>query len=114
MSIGADHPLYRDTITVVDRELVGTDDRGNDVFEETEREVVGVNMQPVSSTELVDGRDQVVTRMRLAGPGDLGLTPYSRITYRGRTYEIEGEPGVHGSFGGLLDHTEVMLMEVTG
>lgn len=114
MSIGADHPLYRDTITIVDRVLVGEDDRGNDRFDETERVIEGVNLQPASSVEVVDGRDQVVTRWRLAGPGDLGLTAYSRVKHGARLFELDGECAVFGSFGGLLDHTEALLMEVTG
>ncbi|MFE9920464.1 hypothetical protein ACFYQA_02420 [Streptomyces sp. NPDC005774] len=109
-----DNPLRRHTITVIDRVLTGEDDRGHDVYEDREREVPDCNMQPVSSTEQNDGRTQVVTRWRLAGPPGMVLTPTSRVRFRGVLYEVDGEPGEHGSFGGLLDHTEAFLKVVSG
>ncbi|MFF9758574.1 hypothetical protein ACF1G4_03235 [Streptomyces caelestis] len=109
-----DNPLRRDTVTVVDRVLTGQDDRGHDVYEDVEREVTGCNMQPVSSTEANDGRTQVVTRWRLAGPPGMGLTATARIRYRGVLYEVDGESGEHHSFAGLLDHTEAFLKVVSG
>jgi hypothetical protein len=112
--MGLDNPLRRDTVTVIDRVLVGEDERGHDVYEDRERSVSHCNMQPVSSAEENDDRTQVVTRWRLAGPPDMGLTATSRVRWHGREYEVEGEPGVHYSFGGLLDHTEAVLEVVTG
>ncbi|MFJ6438537.1 hypothetical protein [Streptomyces sp. NPDC091416] len=109
-----DNPLRRDTVTVITRVLVGEDERGQDVYEDQERDVDRCNMQPVSSTEATDDRVQVVTRWRLAGPPHMGLTNTSRVRHRGVLYEVDGEPGEHGSFGGLLDHTEAFLKVVTG
>ncbi|GAB2732752.1 hypothetical protein [Streptomyces bullii] len=109
-----DNPLRRDTVTVIDRVKTGEDDYGADQYEDVERDVPDCNMQPVSSTEVVDGKDQVVTRWRLAGPPGMGLTAQSRVRYRGVLYEVDGEPGELGSFGGLLDHTEVFLKVVSG
>ncbi|MFD8437448.1 hypothetical protein ACFV2I_20400 [Streptomyces microflavus] len=109
-----DNPLRRDTVTVIDRVLVGEDDRGQDVYEDQERDVAHCNMQPVSSTEATDDRVQVVTRWRLAGPPDMGLTNMSRVRFRGVLYEVDGDVGEHGSFGGLMDHTEALLKVVTG
>ncbi|MFD8937324.1 hypothetical protein ACFV0R_19080 [Streptomyces sp. NPDC059578] len=108
------NPLRRHTVVVVDRVLVGQDERGQDVYQDQEREVSGCNMQPMQSTETADGRTQVVTRWRLAGPPGMGLTPLSRVRWRGTTYEVDGDAGEHGSYGGLLDHTETMLKVVTG
>lgn len=109
-----DNPLRRDTVTVIDRVVTGQDDRGHDVYEDVEREVTDCNMQPVSSTEQNDGRTQVVTRWRLAGPTGMGLTPTSRVRYRGVLYEVDGQAGEHDSFAGLLDHTEALLKVVSG
>lgn len=109
-----DNPLRRDTVTVVDRVLVGEDDRGHDVYEDRERDVPDCNMQPVSSAEQNDNRTQVVTRWRLAGPSGMGLTALSRVRFRGVLYEVDGDPGEYGSFGGLLDHTEAFLKVVSG
>lgn len=109
-----DNPLRRDTVTVITRVLVGEDDRGQDVYDDQERDVDHCNMQPASSTEATDDRVQVVTRWRLAGPPDMGLTPISRVRFRGVLYEVDGDPGVYGSFAGLLDHTEAFLKVVTG
>jgi len=108
-----DHPLYRDSITVIDREAV-EDDRGNEGWQDSEREVDGVNVQQVSSTEVVDGRAQVVTRLRVAGPPGLDITPTAQVRYRGVLYEVDARPAERGSLGGLLDHTEFFLKEVTG
>lgn len=108
------NPLRRDTVTIIERVLTGEDDRGHDIYDDVPREVPGCNMQPVSSTEVVDGRDQVITRWRLAGPPDMGLTAQSRVRFRGVLYEVDGEPGDHGSFAGLLDHTEAFLKVVSG
>ncbi|EYT84022.1 hypothetical protein CF54_04005 [Streptomyces sp. Tu 6176] len=109
-----DNPLRRDTVTVIDRVLTGQDERGHDIYEDRERDVPDCNMQPVSSTETNDGKTQVVTRWRLAGPPGMGLTALSRVRWRGVLYEVDGEPGEHGSFAGLLDHTEAFLKVVSG
>lgn len=109
-----DNPLRRDTVTVVTRVLVGQDERGQDVYEDQERDVDRCNMQPASSLETTEDRVQVVTRWRLAGPPGMGLTHMSRIRYRGVLYEVDGEPGEYGSFAGLMDHTEALLKVVTG
>ncbi|MGW7473661.1 hypothetical protein ACWGIT_18960 [Streptomyces cyaneofuscatus] len=109
-----DNPLRRDTIIVIDRVLVGEDDRGQDVYDDQEREVDNCNMQPVASTESTDNRVQVVTRWRLAGPPGMGLTNMSKVRFRGVLYEVDGDVGEHGSFGGLMDHTEAFLKVVTG
>lgn len=108
------NPLRRHTVTVIDRVLVGQDDRGQDVYEDVEREVADCNMQPVTSTEQNDNRTQVITRYRLAGPLSLALTPTSRVRWRGVLYEVDGLPGEHESFAGLLDHTEAFLEVVSG
>ena len=108
-----DNPLRRDTVTVIDR-VAAQDDRGNETWTDTERTVDHCNMQPMSSTEVIEGRAQTITRMRLAGPPDMGLKATSRVRFQGVTYEVDGEPGVHRSIAGLLDHTEAILMEVTG
>lgn len=110
---GLANPLRRDTVIVVDRVPV-EDDRGNETWTETERVVSGCNMQPMSSTEVIEGKAQVITRMRLAGPPDMALKATSLVRHNGVTYEVDGEPGVHHSFGAVLDHTEAILMEVTG
>ncbi|MCR8947162.1 hypothetical protein NW249_34305 [Streptomyces sp. OUCMDZ-4982] len=109
-----DNPLRRDTVTVIDRVLVGEDDRGQDVYEDVERTVPQCNVQPVSSTEALDDRVQIVTRWRLAGPPDMQLKALSKVRWRGVLYEVDGEPGVYGSYGGLMDHTEAFLKVVTG
>ncbi|MGW5737015.1 MULTISPECIES: phage head completion protein [Streptomyces] len=107
------NPLYRDTVTVI-RMVRGEDDRGNETWTPTPVDVSGCNVQPMSSTEVIEGKAQVVTRWRLAGPKDLGLKASDRVQFDGRTFEVDGDPGVHRSFGGVLDHTEAILMEVTG
>ncbi|MFG2506740.1 hypothetical protein ACGFOW_14690 [Streptomyces rubiginosohelvolus] len=109
-----DNPLRRDTVTVIDRVLVGEDDRGQDVYEDQERDVPHCNVQPVSSTEATDDRVQVVTRWRLAGPPDMALKALSKVRHDGTLYEVDGEPGVYRSYGGLMDHTEAFLKVVTG
>jgi hypothetical protein len=108
------NPLRRHTVTVVDRVLVGQDDRGQDVYEDVARDVTGCNMQPVSSSEANDGRTQIITRWRLAGPPGMGLTALSRVRFCGVLHEVEGDPGEHESFAGLLDHTEAFLRVVSG
>ncbi|MBK3561090.1 hypothetical protein JHN55_32100 [Streptomyces sp. MBT56] len=109
-----DNPLRRDTVTVIDRVLVGEDDRGQDVYEDQERDVEHCNVQPVSSTEATDDRVQVITRWRLAGPADMGLKALSKVRHDGVLYEVDGEPGFYRSYGGLMDHTEAFLKVVTG
>lgn len=109
-----DNPLRRDTVTVIERVLTGEDERGHDVYEDRERDVPDCNMQMVGSTEVVDGRDQVVTRWRLAGPPNMGLTATSQVRYRGVLYEVDGDVAEMGSFAGLMDHTEAFLKVVRG
>lgn len=112
--------IWGDTVTLVRRDVVGTDVYGNDVDGETRETLTGVAWQPVDSTETqAEQRDQMVAHYRLYIPWFHDLTGLDAVEYvcpgagliRG---EVHGRPEVFRSASGRLDHTAVALRVVDG
>lgn len=103
------------TVTLLRRDITGTDEFGNDVSGTTEVPITGCDWQPRSSVgENLDARQQVVAGMVLYLPGAVGVDADDRFRIEGKEYDVDGEPGVwSGSLMGS-DYTEVVLRRVRG
>lgn len=77
--------------------------------------VEGCLFAPTSTSEDNDGRTAVVTGARLYLPTGTAITAADRVTIRGTTYELDGDPSVWADpFGQGLDGIEAPVRKVTG
>lgn len=53
--------------------------------------IAGCSVQPEQSTEILDGREATVWRMRVWAPPEAPVTATSRIRWRGTDYRVVGE-----------------------
>lgn len=113
------------TVTVLKPAWVA--ERGNQIPDwdyATKATVTGCRLQPAqgdevhfsgsSSTDGGTARDAVITRFKLFGPPGMDVSALDRVTFRGRTFEVEGPPQHWPSPTGLLVHTELYLRVVEG
>lgn len=70
-------------------------------------------LQPVSSTELVDDQQRVEGRWRLFLPSYADILPVDRWLQNGVTYEVDGQPAVWRTRG-AIHHIEALLRRITG
>lgn len=106
--------ILHDRIEVVQRVLVGYDDYGNDLYEDVAT-TWPAEVQPLSSSEIVDAGSQVHSRYRAILPAkalDI-LTSGSAVTWRGKSYEVEGDIEPH-TIRGRVHHVEFIAHRVTG
>jgi hypothetical protein len=80
----------------------------------TETTVRGCFVQPRSSDEQTDLRDQVVTGVIAFLPAGVDIAATDRVRYAGRTYQVDGDPARWDDAHGVEHHLEVVLREVTG
>lgn len=112
--------IWADTVTLIRREVVGTDVYGNDIDGEQREELSGVCWQTVDTTETqTTTRDQILAHFRLYIRGFHDLTGLDAVEYHspigGRIHaEVHGRPEVHRSVTGRIDHTAVSLREIQG
>lgn len=99
------------TILVIDREVTGQDDYGNDVLGAVETEVPGCAVAPRTTSENNDGRSQVITGLELYAPGT-PIKASSAVRIGQETYEVEGTPGLWATAG--FTAQEVALKQVAG
>jgi hypothetical protein len=75
------------------------------------RKTIACAVQPRTTSEFTDQRQATSTDMVLHCGPEVALRAVDRIEYGGHTYEVEGEPAVHRSFG-RADHIEVVLNRI--
>lgn len=80
----------------------------------TETTVKGCFVQPRSSNEQTDLRDQVVTGLIAFLPAGVDIVATDRLRYAGKTYQVDGDPARWDDDHGVPHHIEVGLREVTG
>ncbi|QBI53427.1 hypothetical protein [Streptomonospora litoralis] len=102
------------TVTVVRRTVTGTDERGNDVYSETEVDYPDCHMQPGSREEDLDNRDTTTSEWWIDGPSDMDVVETDEVKVAGVRYEIDGKPKRWGSPTGRLAHVEMTIREVSG
>lgn len=106
---------FPESATLIARGVTGQDSDGNDVYGTTETPVTGA-FAPAGATELVQGQDTVIaTPTFYLSPGSPIPAPTDRLTVRGVTYEIDGQPEVYlNPFTGEQPGAVVRLERVTG
>jgi len=53
--------------------------------------VPGCSVQPLAGTELLQGRDTVVTRWTVWAPPETDLVATDRVEWAGETYDVDGD-----------------------
>lgn len=81
----------------------------------TQSTIPNCSMQPASTTLSQDGRVLAVTdRFTCFMPADADVDAGDRISYKGKTYTIEGDPRDWESASTRLDHLELNLVRYRG
>lgn len=103
-----------DTVTVVRREVVGQDDRGNDIYDDVPVPYFPCRVQPVTTTEEENNAIRVTSQWRVYGPAGMVVEPQDRVRWDGGEFEVDGDPEHWKSPTGAKAHTEIVLKRVTG
>lgn len=81
----------------------------------TQSTISNCSMQPASTTLSQDGRVLAVTdRFTCFMPADADVDAGDRISYKGKTYTIDGDPRDWESASTRLDHLELNLVRYRG
>jgi hypothetical protein len=103
-----------DTVTVIRREVVGQDDRGNDRYDDVPVPYFPCRVQPVTTSEDDNNAVRVTSQWRVYGPPGMVVDADDRVTWGGREFEVDGDPEHWRSPTGARAHTEIVLRRVTG
>jgi hypothetical protein len=107
---------FGETVTLIRRSVTGQDSDGSDVKGTTEVTIEHAGWDPGTSTEAVQGQDQVVQMPRFFLPAGTVVDPLDAIRRaNGKTYEVTGEPGDYQSpWTGWAPGVVVNLRRVAG
>jgi hypothetical protein len=67
-----------------------------------------------ASSEQTDMRDQVITDLVAYLPAGVDITATDRVSFAGKTYQVDGDPSRWADSHGVQHHLEVALREVEG
>lgn len=76
--------------------------------------ITGCSIQPGSSSEDVNGRDQVITDLSAFLPAGTDITSTDRVRWQGVDYAVHGQPQRWADLEGVESHVHVTLRRVTG
>lgn len=114
-------PAYGETVTLRRTATSGVDEYGNDVIVSEQTVVRNVAVWPRTSSgttgggETLGDRDTVIVGLTLLVPPGVLVTATDQVDVRGKTYDVDGEPGVWRSYlTGYRAGTEVALRRVEG
>jgi hypothetical protein len=108
---------FAESITLLKRTRVGTNPDGNDVLTTTEVVVPGCVVWPGhGGTERSPGdRDTTVASINVLIPPGTVVTNLDGVRWRGKTYEVEGDPDFFSSpFTGTAPGVLVRLTKLEG
>lgn len=107
---------HGETVTIVRPGPPTEDEYGNSVpGSPTEIDVPGAAVAPRTSTEDVQGRDQVIEGLNVWLPAGTQLRATDRMRVRGILYDIDGEAGTWSSpFTGFAGPVQASLTRVAG
>jgi hypothetical protein len=109
--------MMRDSCQVLTRGPVSTDGYGNDSIGTVATTTVPCLFGGGSTTEVVQGSDQVTTNAEcyLQLPDGLAVSALDQLVHAGVTYEIQGDPEIWASpISQVVSPTRVRLRKVTG
>jgi hypothetical protein len=113
---------YGETVTLVKTAIDPVpDDYGNDVLTKTNVTVPNCATWPrtagnqMFTSEHMQGGDQVVVGLTLVMPPGTPVESTDQVIVRGDLYDVDGEPGIHGSpFTGFQAGIEMALKRAKG
>lgn len=100
--------LGSDTVTVLRGQ--DRDNWGNLQGSDTETDVTGCSVQPVSATESTDRGQLLVTSLTLYAPAGTDITAEDRVRWLGDVYEVSGKPARWNDELGNPDHVQAQLL----
>lgn len=101
--------MFRDRITTTIREFLGYNEWGEPVYTDVTSGPIPAEVRPLGSAETVDaGANVVTTRYRVFVGPDTVLDATSAVTWRGGSYEVEGDLEPH-VLGGRVHHHELIV-----
>ena len=105
--------LFTETVILMDREVVGTDVYGNDVYDWVQAPSPAWAEQR-NGQETIGPGEQSVANMLLYLPPETLVEAVDKVIWRGAEWEVAGEPGWQPP-GFTIDAYQVMaLRKVTG
>lgn len=103
------------TVTIERRVLSGTDEFGNDKYTNQSVDVYPCSVQSGSSSEVVQGTEQVTTDIVVYFPAGTDAEAIDALVIDGVKYEIVGEPNAGTSpFTGFVAPVQVRANRMTG
>jgi hypothetical protein len=103
------------TVTLLRSVVTGRDQYGNDVRTTTQTQVGGAAFVPASTSENIQGTDQVTADAECYLPAGTQVGPEDQLICQGVTYQVTGAPELWSSpFTGLAAPVKVNLKVVTG
>lgn len=106
--------LMTTPVTIVNPATVANGYGGKDLdWEAASRTDELAWVHQTSATEVVDGRDSLVSTLKIFGPPDSAITGRSRVEIGDETYEVTGRPLVASKPGGA-HHVKSVLRIVEG
>jgi len=106
--------IGRQVVTIVRRSDGPPDHLGVPTVVETETQVPGCSVQPLTTAEQISDVDQVVTRWRLLAPAGVVMTATDAVIADGVRYSVDGDPQPWTDLGGRPHHIECFLRRATG
>lgn len=109
-------PAFSTPVVLLSTVVAGQDEYGNDVVMGLEVPVNALAVWPRVSDESTQGRDTVIVGVVAILPHGTRVRATDRVRWDGKTWEIDGEPGVWGPspFTGNVGGVEVALRRVEG
>lgn len=83
-------------------------------WDDPDRLVLRGSAQPQSSAETTQANDQVTTAYRVFLDGEPDVVATDRMEFAGDVYEITGQPLKQPSPFGGINHTELVMVLITG
>lgn len=80
----------------------------------TETIVIGCFVQPRTSSEQTDLRDQTITGLIAYLPADVDIVATDRVRYGDGVFQVDGDPARWSDGRGAEHHLEVTLRRVEG
>ena len=82
--------VYGRTVTLVQETVLGVDQHGNDVYGPQATEIADAVVWADTTTENVDGRDQVTQSVHVLLPPGTAVSAQAQILIDGEEYEVVG------------------------
>jgi hypothetical protein len=86
------------------------DNFGNLQGSDSELDVTGCSVQPVSASESTDRGELTIANLTLYAPPGTDITATDRVRWQGDVYAVNGPPAVWRDETGAEDHVQAQLL----